>query len=491
MKKITLIKYCSLLIFSIVFINNTNAQLENTNWYFGFNAGLNFNDGTQAPTVLTNSLMGTAGSTASVSDSSGNLLFYTNGNYIWKSNNQRMLNDGLNGTPDINQSVIIVPDPDNSTRFYVITNGGGNQISGGIYYTVVDMSIDNGDGSFGDVVALEKNISLLENISSGNASTNMTSVLNPNDNTYWLVIFGYSDEQGSLDTFFSYKIDAMGISLANQSTFTFNLPLSLSAENHGGHMKISPDGQTLALVHNTLDSRGDPEDGVQSIFTFDFDSTTGAVSLLNDSILLNDSQYSYGVEFSPDSNFLYVSTTYGIADRGEVGRIYQVEHKISNSSFLIYDGLEPIYGLQTAIDGKIYAVNTGGKLGVINTPNIAGAGANYVHDNIALGMSEASRELPQSVPEILLNVVTKLAKKPLLLGNPFKEEFKIKFKVIQEYTIEMFNSSGALAKSLIYSDMSNRKPYAVDTSDLPVDTYYVKIRDEQSQTWYETMIKIE
>ncbi len=64
-------------------------------------------------------------------------------------------------------------------------------------------------------------------------------------------------------------------------------------------MKISPDGQTLALIHNTLDGRGDPEDGVQSIFTFDFDSTTGAVSLLNDSILLNDSQTAIPLFRSP------------------------------------------------------------------------------------------------------------------------------------------------------------------------------------------------
>ena len=484
MKKITLIKYCSLLILSIVFINNTNAQLENSNWYFGLQAGLNFNDGSQAPTILTNSVMSTEGSTASVSDSSGNLLFYTNGMNIWNNNHQIMqYGSGIYGCPDSTQAVVIVPDPGNSSKYYVITNRGVEMGLSGIYYTVVDMSLNGGLGAIDD---LQKNMLIIEN-----PSANITSILNPNDNTYWLVIFAQDSETFVLNTFFSYKVDAMGISLASQTQFDFALPLSPSRENHGGHMKISPDGQTLALIHNTLDDRGDPLDGVQSIFTFDFDSTTGAVSLLNDSILLNDSHYSYGVEFSPDSNFLYVSTTYGIAARSEVGRIYQIEHKISNSSFLIYDGLDPIYGLQSAIDGKIYAVNSSGKLGVINTPNIAGAGANYVHENIDLGMSVASRELPQSVPEILLSVVTKLAKKPLLMGNPFKEEFKIKFKVIQEYSIEMFNSSGALSKSLIYSDMSNRKPYAVDTSDLPVGTYYVKIRDEQSQIWYETMLKVE
>jgi hypothetical protein len=497
MKKITLIKCYSLLILSLVLINNLNAQKENNNWYFG-DKGLNFNDGTLPPTIILNSAMSTDGSSASVSDSSGNLLFYTNGVNIWNTNNQTMPNGtGIKGTPDINQSVVIIPDPSNSDRFYVITNGPITQIERGIFYTVVDMSLE---GGLGDVDILQKNMVLFENISGvvENVSTNMTSVLNPNDNTYWLVIFGFGDEQGPLDTLFSYKVDATGISLVNQTTFTFNLTLSVENSN-GGQMKISPDGQTLALIHNTVGAgRGGEFEEAQSIFTFDFDSLTGVVSLLNDSIFLDNSLYCYGVEFSPDSNFLYVSSTNELIDGTglnggtPVGRIYQIEHKISNSSLLIYNGLDPIYGLQSAIDGKIYAVNSSGNLGVINTPNISGAaGANYIHGDILLGTSTAYKELPQLVPDILLNVETKKAKQPLIMGNPFKEEIKIKFKVIQDYTIELFSSSGALVKSLIYDNMRNRKPYEVDTSDLPVDTYYLIIRDEQSQIWYDTMLKVE
>lgn len=486
MRKITLIKCYSLLILSIVLINNLNAQLENTNWYFGEQAALNFNDGTQPPTILTNNVMNTDGSSASVSDSSGNLLFYTNGINIWNNNHQTMPNGtGINGTPDRNQSVVIVPDPNDSNKFYVITNEGIEMGLSGIFFSVVDMSLD---GGLGDVDTLQKNILLLEN-----PSMNMTSVLNPNDNTYWLVVFGEEAEQGILNTLFSYKIDATGITLANQTEFTFNL--NLGEENiNGGQMKISPDGQTLALIHNTVGAgRSGEFEEAQSIFTFDFDSFTGAISLLNDSIFLDDSLYSYGVEFSPDSNFLYVSTTNKLLDGSPVGRIYQIDYmsQTTTTPSLIYDGSQPIYGLQLGIDGKIYAVNSSGNLGVINTPNISGTGANYIHGNIDLGTNIAHKELPQLVPDILLNVETKLAKKPIIMGNPFKDEFKVKFKVIQDYNIELFNPSGTKVKSLIYDDMSNRKPYEVNTSDLPVNTYYLIIRDEQSQVWYETIIKIE
>ena len=77
------------------------------------------------------------------------------------------------------------------------------------------------------------------------------------------------------------------------------------------------------------------------------------------------------------------------------------------------------------------------------------------------------------------------------MGNPFKDEFKVKFKVIQDYSIEFYSSTGALIKTLIYDDMSNRKPYLADTSDLPTDTYYIIIRDEQSQIWYETALRVD
>jgi len=47
MKKITLLSIVVTLTLLLSFTNNTNAQLQNSNWYFGLQSGLNFNDGTQ------------------------------------------------------------------------------------------------------------------------------------------------------------------------------------------------------------------------------------------------------------------------------------------------------------------------------------------------------------------------------------------------------------------------------------------------------------
>jgi hypothetical protein len=76
-----------------------SSQVEWNNWYFGLRAAMTFNFGSP-PVTLTGSVMNTnGGSSASVSDSSGNLLFYTNGIWgLWNRNNAMMPNgNGLIG----------------------------------------------------------------------------------------------------------------------------------------------------------------------------------------------------------------------------------------------------------------------------------------------------------------------------------------------------------------------------------------------------------
>jgi len=220
-------------------------------------------------------------SSASVSDSSGNLLFYTDGINVWNNAHQIMPNaTGLFGNNEIDQSVIIVPDPNNTSKYYVFTNRGNAMGLSGIYYSIIDMSLD---GGLGDVDVAQKNI-ILQGV--GDYSKNLTVILNSNDNSYWIVIFGSKDGIAS-DTFYTYKVDALGVNLANQVTFTFNL--NESTENVTGQMKISPDGQSLALIHNTVGAGRNGEfEEAQSLFVFDFDSVTGAISQLNDSFSLND-----------------------------------------------------------------------------------------------------------------------------------------------------------------------------------------------------------
>ena len=66
-----------ILFFFVLFASFTFSQGEANIWYFGQNAGLDFNSGT--PVALTNGQLVTDEGCATISNSSGQLLFYTDG----------------------------------------------------------------------------------------------------------------------------------------------------------------------------------------------------------------------------------------------------------------------------------------------------------------------------------------------------------------------------------------------------------------------------
>ena len=82
MKKLAAILF--LFITSIIF-----AQGEANYWFFGQNAGLDFNSGN--PTPITGSL-NTLEGCSSFSDKNGNLLFYSYGKTVWDKTGSVMPN---------------------------------------------------------------------------------------------------------------------------------------------------------------------------------------------------------------------------------------------------------------------------------------------------------------------------------------------------------------------------------------------------------------
>ena len=83
-------------------------------------AGLNF--ATTPPTALTNSAMNAFEGCATISDTAGNLLFYTNGNMVWNKNHNTMPSgNSLNGDGAATQTAIIVPAPQNLNKYYIFT----------------------------------------------------------------------------------------------------------------------------------------------------------------------------------------------------------------------------------------------------------------------------------------------------------------------------------------------------------------------------------
>ncbi|HAQ65420.1 MAG TPA: hypothetical protein DCR43_06170, partial [Bacteroidales bacterium] len=143
-------------IFFNLLMLNLFAQGEWNNWYFGGYVGLNFQS--NPPAVLLNGGLGSEGGMAVVSDSSGQLLFYSNGNSIYNRNHTLMLNGGnlLTLSGHFLHTVYAAPFIEDTNKYYVFTVPS-NPYTGvfGLHYSVVDMRLDNG---LGGVVAGQKNI---------------------------------------------------------------------------------------------------------------------------------------------------------------------------------------------------------------------------------------------------------------------------------------------------------------------------------------------
>lgn len=338
-----------------------HAQKEANIWYFGRNAGLDFNSG--SPVFLHNGQLNTLEGCATISDVNGNLLFYTNGVTVWNSNHQVMPNGtGLLGDSSSTQSAIIVPLPGSSTIYYIftVTELGG---TAGLNFSEVDMTLA---GGLGDVTGT-KNQPLLTP-----SCEKITAVLHANKTDIWVVAHKWMSND-----FHAYQVTPAGVStqpVVSSSGANIN-----GAPNYTiGCMKVSPDGQWLAIANY----------GMDQCQLFNFDNNSGAVSNPLTLFTATNQKRPYGVEFSPSSKILYLS------EGGGTGRnkLYQYNLMASNiaASEVLIDSTSVANGgngcLQLGPDRKIYmALALKDSLAVIHFPDSLGLNCTFEENSVDLG----------------------------------------------------------------------------------------------------------
>ncbi|UJH90899.1 hypothetical protein LZ575_19705 [Antarcticibacterium sp. 1MA-6-2] len=259
------------------------AQNEANIWYFGFNAGLDFNSGTAV--VLLDGELSTNEGCASISDSGGNLLFYTDGITVYNKNHAVMQNGtGLRGDPSSTHSAIIVPKPGTTNNYYIFTLDAlslGGAGSNGLQYSEVDMTLNGGIGA-----VIIKNQRLHSRL-----NEKVTAVKKPDSDEYWVVAHKYDSYE-----FITFDITASGIT----TTPIVSSVGAIRSTRTTGQIKISPNGSKLAVAWTGI--------GVE---VFNFNINTGkVVSLITD---LYPPGNPYGIEFSPNSNLLYASYYPGVS----------------------------------------------------------------------------------------------------------------------------------------------------------------------------------
>ena len=167
----------------------SSAQNEGNIWYFGENAGLDFNSG--VPVSLSNGMLNTFEGCATISDNNGDLLFYTDGMTVYNRNHTIMPNGtGLLGNSSSTQSGIIVKRPGSNTIYYIFTVDGVTGLNGGFYYSEIDMALQAG---FGDV-NINKNIQLFPF-----ACEKVTAILHQNGSDFFF--FFSPDNSGAYHSY--------------------------------------------------------------------------------------------------------------------------------------------------------------------------------------------------------------------------------------------------------------------------------------------------
>ena len=393
-----------ILFFSVISLN-TFSQNEFNNWIFGNNAWIDFSSG--SPEAEIGSSLQSLHGTASISDSDGNLLFYSNGETIWNRNHEIMDNgDDLIGDVRVTHSAVIVPKPGSDFLYYVFSldrdclksEGFGDQL-GNVRYHIVDMTENAGLGK----VISKENLLL-----AGGNSEKLVAIPHANGEDYWLVTM-----IPPISKLRSYLLTSDGLNLHPQE-FEMNINMATrcpgTSGGYGsiGYIKASPNGTKLALTNFT--------DGFVGVYSFN--TYTGEI--FNEKILpVGDNPY--GLEFSPNSRFLYVSFAFNSqvpisrqlrqydTNLNNGPSIHQSErfivstgqgNAIPNHSFLA--------AMQIGPDDKIYvAVSDHDNLSSIDQPNNQGLASSYNSNSVYLraGISKFGLPMfyyPQTItPELL------------------------------------------------------------------------------------------
>lgn len=313
---------------------------------------------------------------ASVSNNAGQLLFYTDGNFVINKNHDTLQNGAYllpvhtltnisSPTASTSQGALIVPMPGDTNKYYLFSITSDEYsgftpatLAGRFYYSIIDMTLDNGRGA---VVPGRKGILIDTNL------TEMMVGIAGKCNNVWVLV---RSRVAPYDVR-AYEITESGISSNTVSSNLFAaFPYTVNLNNGGTYAAVAHAKNKIAFAMFA-----------QTIIC-DFNINTGMLSNLQ---VLNPNAGGR-VCFSPDDTKLYrnlVST-------------YQYDLSLATPAAILASETMLISSapsqLKVGPDGKLYqrgsdATNLGGcyaKLSVIEFPNLPGLASSPQIDQLSL-----------------------------------------------------------------------------------------------------------
>ena len=239
---------------------------------------------TEPPTVVGTGTQGSLEGIVHYEDDNGNLLFWFNTDAsanggIYNQNGDKMLGSEGILANDSAAEICVAPSPNNSSQYYLIYNAANCT---NLYYSIIDMSLDNG---LGDVVALNTVIS------NNNFAEGIEVIAIPQTADYWLV--AYQCNVG----FTRFLIDENGVD-SGTVFYNFATPTGYDGRGeldyHKGYFGSAFSGSNIVVLGS-------------------FDPITGnscnetVLTGTNGNLGVSFNTKPYGIEFSPSANKMYIS----------------------------------------------------------------------------------------------------------------------------------------------------------------------------------------
>lgn len=388
------------IIFLFFILTSLKAQKYDYNWVIGYDSIatakggtlLDFNFKPRKISYL-KKIANMWSAVLSMSDANGNLMFYSNGCFLYNANHQKIKNgDSPQGdyafgvycakvpehdaSAPIDQSLFSIPHSDSSRIFYVFGNNGlflgepySTYISDGLFMSKVDMGQNDGDGE----VTAKKILVIKDTLLMGG----IDAVKHSNGKYWWLIA-----KQNYSNCYWLTLFDAKG-NILKQSKQCIGDETLL--KDSGVHAKFSPDGNKFIFSAGT--PQGDNLPWKNSMHIYDFDRCTGLLANYKTFDLTGTDGLLPYFSISPNNRFLYATT-----------QIYAYQYDlqaadIGKSKILVatYDGFVDKFPSrflihQLAPDNKIY-IGTGSSTKyyhVINNPDSLGLKCDFQQHSIKL-----------------------------------------------------------------------------------------------------------
>ena len=333
-------------------------------------------------------------STASISDSSGNLLFYSHGGRIYNRTHSLMPNGiGLFGTSSFGQPVFAVKNLVDDSLYYLFTVDErlfpfyGQTY--GLRYSLIDMRLDDRKG---DIVPGQKNLKVY---CASKASSGLTGIRHQNNKDVWIVVRLYQPDSNS---YAAYLIDTAGIDTIPVLSDSQIILTELANSPTCQVLKFSQDGHRFVCAYSNRNN-------INIIEFCSFNTNSGIITPM---FTFNPSLGNYGpyvpesLEFSIDAKFLYVSATALGLNPGHSVLFQYDATKLDSLQFKQTEtiiGINRISGIQLGPDWKIYGTEyptpLTDSLCTIDNPSLQGLACDYQINSIGLNGNFSYRGLPQ------------------------------------------------------------------------------------------------